>query len=632
MKRYNYARNGVLDKTEFCQKGDFQMTKVTELFDAAPAIAALDSTEATENLSADARKNIRLWLTESRYADFAPQVAEHLANKKWQALDDAFWTIIPFGTGGRRGRMYPIGSNAINVRTIGESARGLAEYVKEHADTSSLSCAIAYDTRHKSTDFAELCAEIMVAAGFQVYFLDEYRSTPELSFLVRYKDCSCGIMVTASHNPPSDNAVKCYWSTGGQLLPPHDQGVIERVMGVGDIPRVPFREAVADGRIEICTSEVDRAFVDAVVTQRFDGPRDVRILYSPLHGVGSTAVLPVLKADGFADVEVFSRHAKPDGDFPNVPNNVSNPENPRVFDEMIVRAKEIGAHIAIATDPDCDRLGCAAPVTVEGSGEWRTLNGNQICAMLADYVLEKQSGIGKTSPERFVVKTLVTTEMVRRIADSYGVKTVGDLLVGFKWIGGAMDEFGPDAFLFGCEESHGYLVGQHVRDKDGAVAAMLMSELTAKLVTEGKSLHQKIEELYWQHGYHAERLLNVMMEGSEGMSRMNALMAKFRADPPTTLGGQAVVRVRDYQQAKQWRPGEAPEALDGPSGNLIILDIAEKGNYVAVRPSGTEPKVKFYEFAYVPAEQLANLETTAEEMKTRLDQFEADLRAYADTV
>ena len=304
------------------------------------ALQQVETAAANNNITASAAENIRVWLTEPRYAAYQNEVIEHVRSGKWDVLDDVFWTIIPFGTGGRRGRMYPIGSNAINERTIGESARGLAEYVAAHAENrQNLSCAIAFDTRHNSIEFSRLCAEIMVAAGFKVYYLDEHRSTPELSFLVRLKDCSCGIMVTASHNPPSDNAVKCYWSTGGQLLPPHDQGVIDCVMNVGDIPRTNFEEAVAKGLIELCGSEVDEAFVRSVSEQRFDGPRDLRLIYSPLHGVGTTAVVPTLAADGFTQLEVYGPHAAPDGDFTNVPDHVSNPENRKVFDAIIQHAQ-----------------------------------------------------------------------------------------------------------------------------------------------------------------------------------------------------------------------------------------------------------------------------------------------------
>ncbi len=595
------------------------------------ALGLLEQGAAAGKLSPGAVENIRKWLTEPRYATYADSVREHLQGGKWSALDDAFWTVIPFGTGGRRGRMYPIGSNAINDRTIGESAQGLATYVREH-QSGDLSCAIAYDTRHNSRHFAELCAGIMVAAGFRVYFLDDYRSTPQLSFLVRYKQCSCGIMVTASHNPPSDNAVKVYWSTGAQVLPPHDRGIIDRVLSVEEIACADFQEAVANGQVEICTAEVDRAFLEAVKAQRFAGPRDIKILYSPLHGVGASAVVPALAADGFQAVEVFEPHREPSGDFPNVPGRSANPENPAVFEAPIARAREIGADLILATDPDCDRLGCAAPLTADRQGGWAPFTGNQIGVLLADYVLEQRQRGGGLTPQHYVVKTLVTTEMIRRIAESYGVTCYGDLLVGFKWICGTMDEKGPDRFLFGTEESHGYLVGQYARDKDGVVACMLMAELAACVKRDGKSLHEKLDALYWQHGYHAETLLNVQMEGSEGMGRMKKLMQRLRDDPPATLADTPVASVRDYENLVRLQRGKQPAPLQGPKGDLVILDLQSAGNYVAARPSGTEPKVKFYMFSYTPAEQLANLEQTKADTAQRLKKWEADLRAFIQSI
>ncbi|MCP4190930.1 MAG: phospho-sugar mutase [Planctomycetaceae bacterium] len=608
------------------------MPETTTRFDAKEALVSAEQAVVDGKLSSGAITNIKQWLTESRYSEYAGQVAEQIANEQWQDLDDAFWTVIPFGTGGRRGRMNPIGSNAINDRTIGESAQGLADYVKEHTDSAELSCAIAFDTRHNSKHFARLCSEIMVAAGFKVYLLDEIRSTPELSFLVRYKKCCCGIMVTASHNPPSDNAVKVYWSTGGQILPPHDKGVIDRVMTVDAITRSDFDQAISDGKVIPCNAEVDAAFFGELKSQAFAGPRDLKIIYSPLHGVGSTAAVPALNNDGFTDVEVFADHAEPDGDFPNVPNHVANPENVAVFDRIIERAQQVGADLILASDPDCDRLGVAAPVTTDSSGAWQTFNGNQIGVLLTDYILEQSKKAGNLSSEHFVVKTLVTTEMIRRIADSYGVKTFGELLVGFKWIGGVIDEEGADKFLFGTEESHGYLVGQYARDKDGAVAAMLMAELAANCKASGQSLHEKLEALFWQHGYHAERLMTQQMPGSEGMARMQSLMNKFRTDPPKSIGGLAVSAVRDYKNNTQAELGSPPEALQGPTGDLIILDLAETGNYIAARPSGTEPKVKFYMFTYVAPEQLASLEMSQQEMSDRLDAFQSDLTAFAESI
>ncbi len=597
--------------------------------DPAEAISKLEAAASQGKLSASAVENIRKWLSEPRYARYAARVAQHIAEEEWQRLDDVFWTVIPFGTGGRRGRMYEIGCNAINDRTIGESAQGLADYVKEKRDDEGeLSCAIAYDTRNNSRHFAELCAGIMVAAGFKVYFLDDYRSTPALSFMVRYKECSCGIMVTASHNPPSDNAVKVYWSTGGQVLPPHDRAIIDRVMNVQDIHQKEFDQAVADGDVIICTDEVDEAYVSAVQTKRREGPRDLKIIYSPLHGVGESAVRPVLEADGFTDLEIFEPHREPNGNFPNVPGHVSNPERAVVFDSIIQHAKEVDADLILATDPDCDRMGCAAPLSLAPGAEWATFTGNQIGALLTEFVLGHTDGL---TSDYYVVKTLVTTELVRRIADSYGAKTHGDLLVGFKWIGGVMDDEGPETFLLGLEESHGYLAGEYARDKDAGVACMLMAELAASAKKSSKSLHEMLDDIYRKHGYHVETQFSMQMEGSEGMKRTKSLMRQFRERPPETLGGIELAVVRDYLNGSRRLHSGEMEPLEGPTGDLVILDLAEEGNYVAVRPSGTEPKVKFYLFGYTPASQVDALEATKLQVGQRLEQMTADLKALAGT-
>jgi len=599
--------------------------------DATDALREVASAAQQNQLSATSVENIRTWLTEPRYAEYAGQVLEHIAAGKWRELDEAFWRVIPFGTGGRRGRMYPIGCNAINDRTIGESAQGLADYAREHFSEKPLRCAVAYDTRHRSREFARLCSEVMAAAGFKVFFLDGYRSTPELSFAVRYMDCSCGIMVTASHNPPSDNAVKVYGPSGGQLLPPHDQGVIDRVMSVEDVRRVDFDEAMAAGKIVACQEEVDVAFLKAVVAQSRPGPRDLKIIYSPLHGVGASAVLPALAAAGFRDVELFAPHAAPDPDFPNVPDHVANPENARVFDAIIERARQVGAELILATDPDCDRLGCAAPVTIGLDADWKTLTGNQIGSLLAEYLLEAAKRSGALSSEHYLVKTLVTTELMRRIGDAYGVQTVGDLLVGFKYIGGVMEERDPGKFVLGAEESYGFLVGSHARDKDAAVAAMLLAEIAAGAKADGLSLHTKLDALFRRYGCHAEKTFSKVMPGARGMDDMKALMGRFRYHPPASLGGIAVAAVRDYQRNTITDVATcSSEPLPGPTGDLIMLDLASEGNYVAVRPSGTEPKIKFYMFSYEPAGGIADLAQAKAGLAARLERFEQDLRAFAE--
>jgi phosphoglucomutase len=594
------------------------------------AISAAQQAVVDGKLTAGALQNLTSWLTQDRYRHYQLAIVEHIRAGLWQKLDDVFWTIIPFGTGGRRGRMYEFGSNAINERTIGESAQGLATYVLEQPSDQlqPRKCAIAYDTRHRSREFAELCASIMVANGFEVYFLDEYRATPQLSFAVRHFQCDCGIMVTASHNPPSDNAVKVYWSTGGQVLPPHDKAIIDRVMNTDEIKKVDFQLALDEGKVKICTAEVDTAYFAEVGKFAWPGPRDAKIIYSPLHGVGTFAVMPVMHQAGFSDCEVYARHAEPSGDFPNVPGHVSNPENKAVFDEIIVRAQSIGADLIIATDPDCDRLGVAAPLTTNTAGPWATINGNQIGVLLTDFVCAKMKELGQLTDKSYVIKTLVTTELTRRVAESYGVRCEGNLHVGFKWIAGVMDDVGPDDFVFGTEESHGYLIGQYARDKDGAVACLLMSMLAAQLKREGISLHQRLDALQLQHGCHQESLVNVQMEGSEGMAQMKKLMEAFRNSPPNQLGGITVAGVRDYRSLTTRLPDGTTRPLTALPADMVVLDLAEDGNYFAVRPSGTEPKVKFYMFTYCSPQDSQDLAQAQARLNNRLAELERDIRLY----
>ena len=600
------------------------------------AIQQIQKAQSQGQLSQGALENIICWLTQDRYASYLPKVLEHIEARKWQALDDSFWTVIPFGTGGRRGRMNDIGSNAINDRTIGESAQGLAEYILQMpASNAPLSCAIAYDTRHKSRHFAELCASIMVANGFQVYFLDDYRATPQLSFAVREKKCSCGIMVTASHNPPSDNAVKVYWSTGGQILPPHDSAIIDRVMNVQQIKTVPFADALEAGKVSIVTQEIDRDYLAAAVKYSWPGSRNVRLIYSSLHGVGGFAVLPLLKAAGFDDVIEYGPHATPDGDFPNVPGHVSNPENTAVFTAIIEEAKAKHADLILATDPDCDRMGCACPLTTDANSPWTTLNGNQLGALLTDFVLGKLKSLGQLTRKTYVIKTLVTTELIRRIAESYGARCEGNIHVGFKWIAGLMDDCGPDDFAFGTEESHGYLIGQYCRDKDGAVACLLMCQLAADLKAKGLTMHQRLDQLQVQHGCHLEDLINVQMEGSEGMANMKKLMQSLRDNPPADMGGLKVVAVRDYGNLSRRAIGGGVEPIDAPKSNMLILDLAlpgqsvPSGNAIAVRPSGTEPKVKFYMFGVEPVSSASGLAIAKQAVIERIAKMKLDAKRLA---
>jgi phosphoglucomutase/phosphomannomutase len=413
---------------------------------------AVAAARAAGSITEHSARAIGEWLTAPRYAEFSAAVAERIDAGLWKELDDVFWTVIPFGTGGRRGRMYPVGCNAINDRTIGESAQGLADYVRSVVPAGTTpTCAIAYDTRHRSEHFARLCTEVLLAAGFKVFFLRGHRSTPELSFAVRHTNADCGVMVTASHNPPTDNAVKVYWRGGIQVTAPHDKGIIDRVMRVETIRREDFDAGVAGGRVVFVEREIDPLFVAAVLEQSCPGPRDISILYTPLHGVGATAVVPVLRGAGFSRLRVYAPHEKPDGDFPNVPGHVANPENPAVLTGPIEEAQSRGDDLVLASDPDCDRLGAAAPLTLAPGADWRTLTGNQLSGLLCDQAIAARRARGGSRPGDYVVTTLVTSGLVRRVAEAAGLDVDDRELVGFKWICAAVDRLGPERFVFGTE-------------------------------------------------------------------------------------------------------------------------------------------------------------------------------------
>ena len=520
--------------------------------------------------------------------------------------------------------------------SVAENA--VAERSDHRPPTTGPSCSIAYDTRHRSRHFAELCAEIMAGNGFEVLMFDGYRATPELSFTVRDQRCDCGIMISASHNPPSDNAIKVFWSNGAQLSPPHDDGVIQCVRRVTAIKRAAFADAVTSGQVRFVQQELDPRYQAAVLavghqsqsSPRAPRPASLRILYSPLHGVGLTSVLPILHADGFDQVEIYGPQATPDGDFPNVPANVANPENPAVFDDLIQFAKSSGAELILASDPDADRIGCAAPLSgvkaeggrrkAEGRQEWLTLSGNQIGALLADFLLRRFKAAGRLTPDHYIVKTLVTSDMVCRIAERFGIRCYGDVLTGFKWIGNKIDEIGPEKFVFGFEEAHGYLAGTYTRDKDGAVAAMLLAELAAECKALGRTLHEQLDGLFIEYGCHVERTISHTMPGADGLAKMKTVMERLRTNAPSKLGGLPVAKVRDYLR---------PEVTEVPASNLLIFDLLPNGNRAAVRPSGTEPKLKFYLFVSESPQPAANLPDIKQRLAERLDAIKADLLAAA---
>jgi len=602
------------------------------------ALAAVGNAEAEGLLSAAAAAGVRRWLTEAPFENYRSRLMQEIGDGSWKALDDAFYTVLEFGTGGRRGMMYPVGTNVLNERTIAESARGLADYVigGRHGKQGPPTCVIARDTRHNSREFAELCARVLAAAGFKVYLFPEARSTPLLSFAVRHLRCDAGIMITASHNPPSDNGFKCYSATGGQVIPPDDTGIIECVKAASQrsIPEITLEEGLASGSIEWAQREVDEAFIAAVVSESVSHARALSIVYTPLHGVGETSVVAALQTAGFRRINVLASQRTPDGDFPNVPDHVANPENPKALEAAILEAKATGADLVLASDPDADRIGVAVPQTSDPRAEWTTLDGNQIAVLLTAFILQETEALGRLRSDHYLVTTLVSTQMAKALGQRAGIRTEDDLLVGFKWIAQRIDEAGPAGFLFGFEESHGYLKGTYARDKDAAVAALLFAELAATVKDRKQSVLEYLDNLYVDVGHYGERLINKTFKGREGLDTIITLMRAFRSSPPLTVGDLPVTEILDYKTQKRrvLTPAAEVHPLPRPSGDLLIFHLGQPGVRFAVRPSGTEPKIKFYLFARSPVKGPDHVAAAKSATAARLDRMAADLEEYVAAV
>ena len=574
---------------------------MTALYDdetAQHAVERVRVAAAEGRISSGGAENLTRWLQQPQYARYVPRLLELITAQRYEELDGLFWEVIPFGTGGRRGTMHALGSATINERTIAESADGLARYLRQYKGASGGRAVVAHDTRLRSPEFARLTATTLAAHGLTVFFFDSHRSTPELSFAVRHLQCDIGAMISASHNPPSDNGFKAYWSNGAQVLPPHDKGIIECVYQSGEIPAVEFDDAVRDGRIQIAGSEIDRAYLDALLELSLSPARELKGLFSPLHGVGETNVFQMLHEAGFQGIAAFEPHRAPDGHFPNVPDHFPNPERSEVFLPMLPEAERMGATVLMASDPDSDRLGVAVKAS---DGTFVFLTGNQVGALIVDYVLRKRAAARSLSSDHYVVQTLVTTPLIATIAHAYGVRAIDDLLVGFKYIARTMDHEGPELFVFGAEESLGYLAGDYCRDKDAAVAALYVAELASELQAEGRTLLDRLDDLYREHGYFYETQRSEICTGPRGNEQIASLMSAFRTSPPRELGGLTLERVRDYQKHEiRALPENAKlEELPAPAGNLLFFEAADPSIRVsiAVRPSGTEPKIKFYYFA-----------------------------------
>ncbi len=548
-----------------------------------------------KGLVKDAVKNIRIWLEDDEYKDFKKELIELIEKEDVDELNDAFYKVIPFGTGGRRGKMG-VGTNRINICTIAESAQGFAEYLKEYfgeKEVEKRGIVITYDVRHNSRLFAEIAASVFVGNGLKVYFFNGVRSTPQISFTIRYQKAIGGAMISASHNPPSDNGIKIYWENGGQIVSPHDQNIIEKVMAVKKVKYYDFKKAIKEKRIQILEKKVDNAYIKTVCALTLGNYRDVHVVFTPLNGCASTSFLPVLKKVGFKKVDTVKKQMPFDPEFKGVAKQIPNPEVPISLDLATKQAKRDGADVVVGADPDADRIGVVSRKSLKNK-QYVSLNGNQIGVLLFDYITRQQ----KSLKNGLMIKTIVTTDLLTKISKDNKVSVIDDLPVGFKYIGDAMDHrLGKKIFLFGAEESHGYLYGDYARDKDGAVAALLICEYAALLKKEGRTLFEQLEEIKKKYGYYRELLQAVFYNGMDGMDKMLRIMEKLRLKLPTKICGLEVYTVLDQLKKKFINPKNNKvmgKYVGFPDNALIFYLNKEKTIRIVVRPSGTEPKIKFY--------------------------------------
>lgn len=561
-----------------------------------------------DKLSAAAVKNLTRWLTEPKYTAYKTELEQLIQQEKWQQLEDSFYTIVPFGTGGRRGTVG-VGSNRINKVTIGESAQGLADYLKQgNLPAGQAGVVIAYDTRLTSIELAQYTASVFAANNIETYLFDSNRPTPELSFGVRHLKASAGVVISASHNPPSDNGFKAYWNDGAQVVPPHDQNIMTAVAAATEIKITDFDTAVKAGIIKIVGAEIDDAYHQAVLAESLSVSRSAIIVYSPLHGTGGKSALAVLKKAGFTVTEV-TEQSTPDGNFPNIPNHIANPEVLATNDMATEYAKRINADFALTTDPDADRLGVIAK---DKTGTYQFLTGNQIAALIGYYVLSELKKQNKLKPTDFIAKTIVTTDFLNAFAKDFGVKIYDKLLIGFKYIGELINiTEGKEHFIFGGEESHGILKGTYTRDKDAAIAALLIAELASNLKDQGKTLLDQLDELYQKYGLFTEKLHTITYPGAAGAATMQSIMTKLRTVPPQKIGDYSVVEFIDRSTNDE-----------GAKGDVLIFSLsADRRIRVIVRPSGTEPKLKIYTQYWAPFSG-SDIQTT----KQQADQAAAALQ------
>ena len=559
-------------------------------------------------------ERVNVWLTPTFDTHTQEKIKQLIANDP-QGLDDAFYKNLAFGTGGMRGIMG-IGDNRINKYTLGKNTQGISNYLKKCFPSEVLKVAIAFDCRHNSKELAKVVADVFSANGIEVFLFSDLRPTPELSFAVKHLDCHCGIVLTASHNPPEYNGYKVYWQDGGQLVPPQDAAIIK------EINALAYSDILFNAKEDLITEidqEVDDAFAQAAVKNGSynttdTAKKDLKIVFTALHGTSITMIPRVLEAAGYTNVHVVAQQATPDGDFPTVIS--PNPEEPEALKMAIEIAEQTNADIVIGTDPDCDRLGIAVR---NSQGTMEIINGNQAMAIKTNFLLENWKSTGKLTGNQFIASTIVSTPMIAKIADAYGV-IYKESLTGFKWIAKMVVDFPELEFIGGGEESFGFMVGDFVRDKDAVTASLLACEVAAQQKAKSRTLFEYLDTIYKEVGYYREHLVSLVKKGKKGAQEIEQIMKDLSTNPLKEIAGSPVVSIEDYNTSTRLDVlNNTTVTLDIPKSNVLIY-YTQDGSKIAARPSGTEPKIKFY--ISVQDKQQANI---SELLKDKINAICTDL-------
>ncbi len=558
----------------------------------------------------------KTWLTDF-FDQATRQEIEHLIANDTEELKERFYKNLEFGTGGMRGVMG-VGTNRINKYTLGKSTQGLANYLKNTYREGEIKVVIAYDCRHNSDTLSQVVAEVLSANGIKVFRFSELRTTPELSFAVRHLKCHAGIVLTASHNPPEYNGYKVYWGDGGQIVPPEDGEII------AEIDSLSFEDIKFEANPDLIESidvAVDEAFFEESVKNGSFGAKgkdDFKIVFTSIHGTSITAIPEVLKRAGYKNVTVIEEQAKPDGNFPTVKS--PNPEEPEALAMAIQKAKEIGADMVVGTDPDSDRLGIAVRNL---DGEMELLNGNQTMVLMTKFLLDQYKAQGFKGNE-FIATTIVSTPMMEQMAKAYGVE-FKTALTGFKWIGKMIKDFPDSTFIGGGEESFGYMVGDFVRDKDAVTSTLLACEIAAQAKANGSSFYKDLIDAYVQFGFYKEKLISITKKGMSGAEEIKQMLKDFKENPVSTVQGSKLLWIEDYNTsiAKNVQTGEERH-IDLPKSNVLIYET-EDGTRIAARPSGTEPKVKFYMSTNTTLAEAADFKSVNSQLDSKLEGIVAEL-------